>query len=118
MQDKLNEIIERHCEAIKRNAEEMRDMLAAVAAGETLPAAGIEEVEALAHQLKGGSGTAGFSEISRAATALDDYLKRLLAGPEAEIVAGMATALALSAELSRLAKLAGPASSKLYAARP
>lgn len=117
MQDKLNEIIERHCVSLKRNVEDLSALLRSVADGTAPSLPSIEEAEALAHQLKGGSGTAGFAEISRAATALDDHLKTLLAAPETANIAGIGTALTLSEALSRIAAEATPAHSKLYSLR-
>lgn len=114
MQDKLNAIIERHCKAIKRDAGEIDAMLKAVASGGNAPRAGIEAAEALAHQLKGGSGTAGFAAICEAVTALDDQLKTLLGCPDAEILAGVHPALLLSGELIRIAERTEPGASKLY----
>ena len=116
MQTKLNEIIERHCVSQQRSVEDISALLKAIANGTAPPLPNIAEAEALAHQLKGGSGTAGFVEISRAAAALDDHLKTLLAAPDAAI-AGIGNALALSDTLSRLAAETTPADSKLYSIR-
>lgn len=116
MQDKLNQLIEKHCETVKRSAEALGAILMRVEDGSMPPRAGIEEAEALAHQLKGSSGTIGFHQISRAAAALDDHLKTLCAAQDTVIIAGMGKAAALFVELAHAANTARPRSSALYAA--
>jgi HPt (histidine-containing phosphotransfer) domain-containing protein len=116
VQDKLNLLIEKHCETIKRHVETLGTMLSSIAGGVADPLGVIEEAEALAHQLKGSSGTAGFGEISRTATALDDHLKILCRGSADGLSTRLVKAMELFQALQRAAQAATPHSSALYQA--
>jgi len=92
-------------------------MLAPVAAkSSSAPLTDIQTAEALAHQLKGSSGTAGFHEISRAATELDDHLKTLCQADTEQLTAGIDEAMARFQRLRRAASEMTAASSSLYQA--
>jgi HPt (histidine-containing phosphotransfer) domain-containing protein len=115
MQLQLNALLERHCMAIKASVTMLGHQLAAIAEGPAAePLAAIEEAEALAHQLKGSTGTAGFHDICRAATALDDHLKVLCRSNTGSIAAGMGEAIRLFEGLDRAARAATPSASSLY----
>jgi HPt (histidine-containing phosphotransfer) domain-containing protein len=116
VQDKLNLLIEKHCETIKRHVETLGGMLSSIAGGAADPLGVLTEAEALAHQLKGSSGTAGFGEISRAATALDDHLKALCRGSAQDIPGRLVKAMELFRALDRAASEATPGTSTLYQA--
>ena len=113
MQEQLNLVIEKHCETIKHNVETLGSMLTAIAGG-TDPRTMVAEAEALAHQLKGSCGTAGFHDISRAATTLDDHLKILCRSSEDGVTSGLAEAMKLFQSLDDAASVATPSTSTLY----
>ena len=115
MQDRLNILLEKHCETIKGSVTALGRLLADLSAGTSLdPIAEVETAEALAHQLKGSSGTAGFQDVSRAATALDDHLKLLCRGEPAGVAGGMSEAMSLYQTLERITLATTPSSSRLY----
>jgi HPt (histidine-containing phosphotransfer) domain-containing protein len=115
MQDRLNILLEKHCETIKGSVTALGRLLADLSAGTSSdPIGEVEAAEALAHQLKGSSGTAGFQEVSRAATALDDHLKLLCRGEPASVVSGMSEAMSLYQTLERITLNTTPSSSRLY----
>jgi HPt (histidine-containing phosphotransfer) domain-containing protein len=116
MQAQLNRVIEKHCVTLKEHVATLGGMLAGVARNAADPLSAVREAEALAHQLKGSSGTAGFHDISRAATALDDYLKVLCRGSGEAATAGVNKALELFQSLDRAALGATPGTSTLYKA--
>lgn len=117
MHDRLNSLLERHCETIKASVNRLGDMLAPVATGSSAaPLTDIQTAEALAHQLKGSSGTAGFHELSRAATELDDCLKTLCQADTEQLTAGIDEAMARFQRLEKTASETTPASSSLYQA--
>jgi HPt (histidine-containing phosphotransfer) domain-containing protein len=115
MQAQLNALLERHCKTIKASVTTLGLQLAAIAEGSPAePLAAIEEAEALAHQLKGSTGTAGFHDICRAATALDDHLKTMCAGDAGSVAAGIGEARRLFEGLDQAAQAATPGASSLY----
>jgi HPt (histidine-containing phosphotransfer) domain-containing protein len=115
MQERLNILLEKHCETIKGSVTALGRLLADLSAGTSSdPLAEVEAAEALAHQLKGSSGTAGFQDISRAATALDDYLKLLCREGPAGVANGIVEAMSLYRTLERIADNTTPNSSRLY----
>lgn len=117
MQDQLNRLIEKHCTSIKDTVSAIGRLLNQVAGNLAIdPLAAIHEAEALAHQLKGSSGTAGFREISHAATALDDHLKVLCRGKAESITYGINEAIELFKGLDVVARDVTPSSSMLYKA--
>jgi len=116
MQEQLNRVIEKHCVTLKEHVETLGGMLAGVARNAVDPLSAVREAEALAHQLKGSSGTAGFHEISRATTALDDYLKGLCHSSREAITASVDEAQELYQSLERAARDATPRTSTLYKA--
>ncbi|NJM33439.1 MAG: hypothetical protein HC850_00680 [Rhodomicrobium sp.] len=77
MQDKLNAIVEKHCETIKGNVAMLGQLLSELDRGCADPRGVVARAESLAHQLKGSGGTTGFKDISTAAGALDEHLKML-----------------------------------------
>lgn len=112
MQEQLNLLIEKHCKTIKEQVGSLGAMLSRVEAGDAGgPQSLLAEAEALAHQLKGSTGTAGFLELSKAATALDDHLKSLCAGGR-----DFQTAHQRFAELAQITTAIRPENSVLYRA--
>jgi HPt (histidine-containing phosphotransfer) domain-containing protein len=120
VEDQLRALIERHCLTIRNGVVEIGRALAGRAqpgeARRAGPADAVTRAEALAHQLKGGSGSIGFVEVSAAATALDDHLKALLAGDDAEIGSQAERTRDLFARLQRAAAAMRPESSTLFRA--
>lgn len=115
MQDRLNILLEKHCETIKGSVTALGRLLADLSAGTSSdPIAEVEAAEALTHQLKGSSGTAGFQDVSRAATVLDDHLKVLCKSEPAGVASGMGEAMTLYQTLERIARNTTPNSSRLY----
>jgi HPt (histidine-containing phosphotransfer) domain-containing protein len=115
MQGQLNLIIEKHCVSIKQTVSSLGKMLGAIQRQATAnQQTAITDAEALAHQLKGGSGTLGFREISQAATMLDDNLKALCKENQQDILDGIGQAIELFSALDRAAREATPRCSTLY----
>lgn len=117
MQEQLNLLIEKHCASIKNSVSELGDLLNKVQdAASSAPLETVREAEALAHQLKGSTGTAGFREVSGAATALDDHLKVLCRTSPENITQEMGEAMQLFGQLSAIVTAITPSSSTLYKA--
>ena len=113
MRDKLNLLLIKHCATIKDTVRLLGQHLRAVGGdGAEVSAQALEEAVALAHQLKGSSGTAGFQDICAATTVLHDHLKGLNAssGERPE----MRQAMVLYERLDAAAQAAAPQSSALY----
>jgi HPt (histidine-containing phosphotransfer) domain-containing protein len=116
MQDKLNAIVEKHCETIKGNVGMLGRLLLELSAGCDDPRGTAARAESLTHQLKGSGGTAGFKDISAAAAALDEHLKMLCRERPELIRFGVGEAMRLFAALEGTARDVTPASSTLYKA--
>lgn len=117
MQDRLNAVLEKHCETIKGSVAALGRQLSDIAEGAASdPLSAVQSAEAVAHQLKGSTGTAGFHDVSRAATALDDHLKILCRSDEDCVAGGMDEAMGLYAVLEKVSVELSPACSSLYAA--
>ena len=116
MREKLNLLLEKHCVTIKQNVELVGEYLKrAGAADAATPGQALKDAAALTHQLKGSGGTAGFHDISGAATALNDHLNAITRG-EVPFRQGVDKAMALFEPLGRAAREATPQSSALYLA--
>jgi HPt (histidine-containing phosphotransfer) domain-containing protein len=114
MQDQLNAIITKYCETIEPNVHVIGRLLGEAAQGISEPLTAIRQAEALTHQLKGSSGTAGFVEIAEAATALDNQLKKLCQNGASSEPGAIDTVSELYRSLEQLARIATPTSSSLY----
>jgi HPt (histidine-containing phosphotransfer) domain-containing protein len=115
VREKLNLLLEKHCVTIKKNVELLGEHLSrAQQDGVASAQEALREANALAHQLKGSSGTAGFHDICVAATALYDHLKGISEHDDAPFREGVRQAIELYARLSRASKAATPQSSTLY----
>ena len=112
MQEKLNLLLEKHCVTIKRNVELIGEHLDRAQQAEG-PAQALSDAVALAHQLKGSSGTAGFHDICVAATALNDHLSAITRD-DAPLRQDLSRAVELFKTLSRASPAASPQSSALY----
>ncbi len=117
MQEQLNLLIEKHCASIQGTVAEIGELLKRVDTNSSTNGLTIDhDAEALAHQLKGSSGTAGFREISVAATALDDHLKVLCRGEAESVAGGMGKAMELFGRLDQATRGITPSASSLYRA--
>jgi HPt (histidine-containing phosphotransfer) domain-containing protein len=109
MREKLNLLLVKHCASIKNTVGLLGQHLREIGQGDVRSAQGLEDAVALAHQLKGSSGTAGFQDICTAATVLYNHLKagngRL---PE------MQQTMALYERLDAATGAADPTTSSLY----
>jgi len=115
MQAHLNSLLEKHCKTIKSSVGAVGQLLEEISDGTTAdPLASVEAAEAIAHQLKGSSGTAGFHDISAAATDLDDYLKVLCRTERHAVTGGIGEAVRLYNELAGVARNTTPAQSSLF----
>ena len=114
MREKLNLLLEKHCVTIKKNVELLGEHLSRAQQDGVASQEALREANALAHQLKGSSGTAGFHDICVAATALYDHLKAISEREDAPLRQGVRQAIELYARLSRASKAASPQSSTLY----
>lgn len=114
MREKLNLLLEKHCVTIKKNVEMLGEHLSRARQDGAASQEALREANALAHQLKGSSGTAGFHDICVAATALYDHLKAISGRDGAPLRQGVQQAIELYARLSRASKAASPQSSTLY----
>ena len=79
MQNELRVLIERHCATIRQYTDAIGGYLKEGLFGDTVSRQALIEAEKVAHQLKGSSGSIGFSDVSAAAASLDDQLKTLCA---------------------------------------
>lgn len=77
MRDEIINLVERHCETMRQEAAD----IAALIGNETCPSGDSHtKALAIAHKLKGSSGTIGFTEISHTAQTLEDALRDVVAG--------------------------------------
>ena len=116
MREKLNLLLEKHCVTIKESVGLLGEHLYRAREDGTAPREALREANALAHQLKGSSGTAGFHDICAAATVLYSHLNAM-ARDGAQPGEGVDQAIELYQHLSRASKEASPQSSSLYLAR-
>ena len=114
MREKLNLLLEKHCVTIKNNVELLGEHLNRARQNGAAPQDALSDAGALAHQLKGSSGTAGFHDICVAATALNDHLNAIKGREGAPLRQGVIEAIELYESLSRASKAASPQSSALY----
>ena len=117
MQEQLNLLIEKHCASIQGTVSEIGNLLKQISTNSSANGLAIvQDAEALAHQLKGSSGTAGFREICEAATALDDHLKVLCRGEAESVANGMGESMKLFGRLDQATRGVTPSASTLYRA--
>lgn len=116
MQEKLNLLLEKHCVTIKNNVDLLGGHLNRARQNGAAPQNALSDAGALAHQLKGSSGTAGFHDICVAATALYDHLNAIKGREDAPLREGVHQAIELYERLDRASKAASPQSSTLYLA--
>lgn len=112
VQEKLNQLLEKHCVTIKNNVELLGAYLKRAREDDD-PLQALNDAAALAHQLKGSSGTAGFHDICVAATALNGHLSELTAArrvPHPDLQ----RAMELYDRLSGVSQAAHPQTSALY----
>jgi chemotaxis protein histidine kinase CheA len=114
VREKLNLLLEKHCVTIKNNVELVGAHLERALQDAAARQEALSEAGALAHQLKGSSGTAGFHEICVTATALYDHLNRIRALDDGPLREGVHQAIELYGRLSRASRAASPQSSGLY----
>lgn len=112
MQDDLRRLLMKHCDTLRSDIETLSAALRPLDGrpGARLPSASLTEASALAHRIKGSSGSIGFMEVSAAAARLHEALS------EFETTRGNATKVTTSLELlaERIGK-AKPEDSRLYA---
>lgn len=113
MREKLNLLLVKHCATIKNSVGLLGQHLQGIGQGSAASQQALEDAVALAHQLKGSSGTAGFQDICAAATALHDHLKALNARSGADRPE-MQQVIGLYGVLDAAAREAHPQTSSLY----
>jgi HPt (histidine-containing phosphotransfer) domain-containing protein len=118
VREKLNLLLEKHCVSIKGTAGLLGEHLKRARDNEAERRQAIEDATALAHQLKGSSGTAGFHDICVATTALYAHLTELSASGGAPPGPGVDQAMELYEKLSGAARAAHPQTSTLYLVMP
>ncbi len=74
LQDDLRALIVRHCETLKRESEAVADCVTR-ACGRDGDDLALASAKAIAHRIKGASGSIGFPLVSTMAAALDDRLR-------------------------------------------
>lgn len=114
MREKLNLLLEKHCVTIKTNVELVGQHLHRAQQDHGASQEALKEANALAHQLKGSSGTAGFHDICAAVTVLYDHLNMLSKRADVPLDQGVHQAIELYQALSLASKAASPQSSTLY----
>ena len=114
MREKLNLLLEKHCVTIKNNVDMLGAHLNRARLNGTAPQDALSDAGALAHQLKGSSGTAGFHDICVAATVLYDHLNAIRGREDAPLREGVHQAIELYERLNHASKAASPQSSALY----
>jgi chemotaxis protein histidine kinase CheA len=114
VREKLNLLLEKHVVTIKKNVELVGEQLSRARQDATASREALKEAGALAHQLKGSSGTAGFHDICVAATALYNHLNAISGQGDAPLRQGVHEAIELYEKLSLVSRAASPQSSALY----
>lgn len=72
MREQIMDLVSRHCETLRREAADIAVDMETTAHGRF---AACDDLIAKVHKLKGGSGTIGFAEVSRAAQCMEDALR-------------------------------------------
>jgi len=114
LQEQLRALIERHCVTLREHVDAVGRNLRRSFGPPEGDLDALAEAESLAHQLKGSSGSIGFSQVSAAATTLDDHLKTLCALGGRMNEAQRARLFELYDELRTIAEAISPEKSTLY----
>ncbi|MEX0644495.1 MAG: Hpt domain-containing protein [Parvularculaceae bacterium] len=75
--DELRELIARHCVTVAGKSRELSSVLVKLSEPQVSLAQTVEAAISLTHEIRGSAGSIGFSEVSSAATALENFLKTL-----------------------------------------
>lgn len=110
----IRALLQKHCSTIRELVETMVSLSAQVSDSSADSGELVARLEGLAHQLKGSSGSIGFSGISAKATQLDDCLKRIVHNDRGLDAADWQASVSLLDELRRLAGDVVPEKSALY----
>ena len=113
-QDQLRALLRKHCGTINELVDRMAGLSAQLSDASGDPTTLVAEIRDIAHQVKGSSGSIGFSGISEAAAQLHSQLQHLIQGGNHLESSDWQTSLSLISELQRLAKDATPERSTLY----
>jgi len=78
MQDRLRQLINRHCTWLHDTMPALRHNLLPLITQGQADCEAVRAAKVMSHQIKGSSGSVGFGEISAAATELDNHLSKLM----------------------------------------
>lgn len=113
-QDQLRALIERHCVTLNDEAAAIGTHIRQLEDAAIDSSEAISNAIAMAHKIKGSSGTIGFSAISSAAGSLESYLSALASTGMDPTAAQVNTVAGLFDELNTLVRTVSPESSTLY----
>lgn len=78
MQDKLRQLISRHCTWLHDTMPALKHNLSPLITEGQADCDAVRAAKVISHQIKGSSGSVGFKEISTAATNLDNHISKLM----------------------------------------
>jgi len=78
MQDRLRQLINRHCTWLHETMPALRHNLTPLITQGQADCDAVRAAKVMSHQIKGSSGSVGFGEISAAATELDNHISKLM----------------------------------------
>ncbi len=114
LQDQLKALIERHCATLTNEADAIGSHIRQLEDTSIDSSEAITNAIAMAHKIKGSSGSIGFAAISSAAGSLESYLSALASTGMEPTAAQVNTVVGLFDELNTLVRTVSPESSTLY----
>jgi two-component system OmpR family response regulator len=111
--DQLRQLVTGHHQRLLGSVEEVGSLVAAAVAGADTGQAIRRAVE-ITHQISGSAGSIGFPEVSRAAAALETYLRPIDTTPTGATPDRLKEAARLFGGMDRAAKQTSPETSTLY----
>lgn len=114
LQDQLKALIERHCTTLINEADAIGTHIRQLEDASIDSSEAISNAIAMAHKIKGSSGSIGFAAISSAAGSLESYLSALASTGMEPTAAQVNTVAGLFNELNTLVRTVSPESSTLY----
>jgi HPt (histidine-containing phosphotransfer) domain-containing protein len=113
VQEQMRDLLKRYCTRLFGQLETLDQLLSQSCGIDTHSSAPLTEAQNITHEMKGTSGSLGFSDIAAAASALDNDLKRL-ARQGCVSRSQLRNSRALFARLREVASQATPQKSALY----
>ncbi|MDF1776252.1 MAG: Hpt domain-containing protein [Rhizobiaceae bacterium] len=113
-QDQLRALIKHHCVTLITEADAIGTHIRQLEDASIDGSEAISNAIAMAHKIKGSSGSIGFAAISSAAGSLESYLSALASTGMDPTAAQINTVAGLFDELNTLVRTVSPESSTLY----